>query len=81
MDGTRFSLTDVRAIMSADHRRNTQNALGHEPDVEELIAHWLRFNIPMQVVRFNVRSNHLDVHGMEEPFPLPEESQLPDEWR
>ena len=73
MSGSRFSLEDVRVIMSDEHRHNTRCALGHDPDVEELIQHWLKYNIPMNVVRFTVKPTHLDVHGFEEPFPLPED--------
>lgn len=55
MSGSRFSLEDVRAIMSEEHRRNTRGWLGHEPDNEELIAHWLAFHCQPTVYEFDVR--------------------------
>lgn len=72
----RFSLTDVREIISIEHRANTRHAIGHEPCDEELIEHWLKFHVQREIIHFNVEPQvewgckkpvtHL------EPYPLPQ---------
>ncbi len=53
----RFSLQDVRDIISHDHKRNTADALGKAPECvtnDELICHWVRYHLQREVVHFHV---------------------------
>lgn len=52
----RFSLTEVRVIMSDDHFINTRSAIGHMPDSEELIQHYLEHHIVKEVVHFQIET-------------------------
>lgn len=59
----RFSAEDVQQILSWEHKRNTAEALHKAPECvtnDELIEHWLKHHVQMEVLYFNVdeRSRH-----------------------